>query len=66
MKYIKIPLRHHVPASQLNVADDEKENLYQRRELSVLADVRNGYIPSWATSYEDLKNIQIEGKHDAD
>lgn len=66
MKYIKIPLRHHVPASQLNVADNEKENLYQLRELGILADIRAGYIPSWAVSYEDLKNVQIEGDHDSD
>lgn len=66
MKYVKIPLRYLTPAAQLNVPESEKEALYQRRERSILADIRVGYIPSWAVSYGDLKNVQIEGEDDDD
>jgi hypothetical protein len=57
--YVKIPLRHLSRPEALNVPVEQQQELWAHRVENLLADLRAGYIPGWATSHDDLMALTI-------
>lgn len=64
MYYVKIPLRYLSRPEELNVDPERKQELWDTRVESLLHDIRNGVIPSWATNHQDLALIKVESSED--
>lgn len=60
MYYIKIPLSHLVRPDELKVETERQQGLWDTRVESLLRDVQNNIIPSWAADYRDLATIKVE------
>lgn len=60
MYYVKIPLRFLSRPEELNVEPERKQEAWDARVESLLSDIRNGIIPSWAINHRDLELIKVE------
>lgn len=60
MYFVKIPLRFLSEPERLNVPADQQQAKWDSRVQGLLNDLREGHIPGWATSYEDLDALKIE------
>lgn len=59
MYYVKIPLRYLGEPHELKVPEDQQDVVWQKRVKSLLEDLREGIIPSWAVATADLQSLVL-------
>lgn len=59
MYYVKIPLRHLCRPEELNVPEEKRGEVWNRRVFSLMEDLREGVIPHWAIEFNDMKQLVL-------
>lgn len=59
MYYVKIPLRHLCRPEDLNVPEERRGEVWSKRVLSLMEDLREGIIPHWAIDFNDMKQLAL-------